>query len=87
MVGLDASQSQSLDMDGGRAWMNRNADKTPGLIQRMGVDIQPMHVLELHQGIPAAIQPRAIFNRGKIRIGRHLLREPVEVECESVGLY
>ena len=74
-------------MDGGRAWMNRNADKTPGLIQRMGFDIQPLHVLDLQHGIPAAIQPRAVFNRGKIRIGRRLLREPIEVECESVGLY
>ena len=27
------------------------------------------------------------FQSCKIRIGRRLLREPIEVECESVGLY
>jgi hypothetical protein len=65
-------------MDGGRAWTNRNADKTSDLIQRMAFDIQPMHVLDLKHGIRPAIQPLAIFNGGEIRIGGHLLREPLD---------
>jgi hypothetical protein len=37
-----------------------------------------MHVLDLKHGIRPAIQPLAIFNGGEIRIGGHLLREPLD---------
>ena len=67
--------------------MDRGASKAPGSFQRMCFGNQTIDMLNLQHGIRAAIQPCTVFNRGEIRLRGCLIGKPIEIQCESAGLY